>query len=180
MARQETIDAIGRLSDFDIDEDDDIAIAHGIIASFGITRREPEAHVRSVRVIHACVTRYLRAWEALGCEAPGPRPACEAVQSWLATGEFADNFADVCLPVTPVRNGRPVEDCDEPALSDLSGACARLAYFCKTRNPIDAAIVLVNLFWADAEGLETEDGIEFIEWLSTDGVGIAWPEEGSG
>ena len=180
MAQQETLDAITKLSDFDVDEDDDFAIALGVIASFGSVRREPDSLKRSVRFLHACLKRYLRTWGTLGCELPGPQSAYEAVATWLKTGEFIDTFPEVCLPVMPIRDGQPVEDCDEPALSDLSGASSRLAYFCKTRNPMDAAIVLVSLFWADAEGLQAEDEMEFAEWLSTDGVRIAWFHEGGG
>ncbi|MEW4567439.1 hypothetical protein AB1L88_06185 [Tautonia sp. JC769] len=180
MTKRATIEAIAKLSHFDIDEDDDVAIAHDVIASFGTVRRERDAHGRSVRFLHGCLRRYLWAWEDLGCEPPGPRAAFEAVATWLETGAFTADFAERCLPVTPIRDGQPVEDCDEPALSDLSGASARLAYFCKTRNPMDAAMVLVGLFWADAEGLRADDGAGFCEWLSTEGVRIAWPEENGG
>ena len=50
----------------------------------------------------------------------------------------------------------------------------------ETRNPVDAAMVLASFFWADAEGLQAEDAAEFAEWLSTDGVRIAWFHEHGG
>ena len=180
MAQQQTIDAITKLSDFDIDNDDDLAIAVGIIASFGSVLRDQDSLKRAVRVLHACLKRYLWTWTSLGCEPPGPQLAHEAVATWLNTGEFVDNFCDFCLPVMPIRDGKPVEDCDEPALSDLSGASSRLAYFCKTRDQMDAAMVLTSLFWADAEGLQADDEMEFTEWLSTEGVRIAWSDEAAG
>lgn len=174
------IDAISRLSDFDIDEDDDLALAQDVIGSFGLVRRDPDAHQRSVRFLHACLRRYLWTWESIGCVPPGPLPAFEAVATWLQTGTFVNGFAEICLPITPMRQGAPVEDCDEPALSDLSGAAARLAYYCRTRSSIDAAMVLVNLFWADAEGLQPSDEINFTDWLATVGVRIAWADENGG
>lgn len=177
MSRQQATKAIRKLSEFNIDEDDEFAIAQEIVASFGNVGRDADAHIRLVRVLHACLSRYVWTWESLGCELPGPLPACEAIQSWLTTGTFIENFAEVCIPVTPIRDGHSVQDCDEPALSDLSNGSARLAYYCKTRNPYDAAIVLVNLFWADAESLQADDGVERVEWLMTTGVHIAWPDE---
>lgn len=176
MSRQNTLEAITRLSDFDIDEDDDLAIAQDVIHSFGLILQDPDAHRRSVRFLHALLERYLWTWASLGCESPGPTVASHAVQQWLSTGDFTENFSEHCLPVAPIRDGIPVEDCDEPALRDLASASARLAYFCKTRNSVDAAIVLMNLFWADAEGMEPKDETEFVEWLSTSGVAVAWPE----
>jgi hypothetical protein len=180
MSRQDTMNAVARMSDFDIDEDDDVAIAQDVVRSFGVVRKDPAAHRRSVRFLHACLNRYLWTWESLGCVPPGPRPASVAVANWLATGTFVTGFAELCLPVTPIRQGAPVEDCDEPALSDLSAASSRLAYYCKTRSCIDAALVLVSLFWADAEGLQPDDETEFADWLSTVGIGVAWPEESGG
>ena len=132
MSRQETLETISRFSQFDIDEDDDIEIALSVIASFGNVRRDSDSHLRSVRVLHACLLRYLWTWVGLGCEPPGPATACETVTTWLSTGEFND-MADTCFPVTPMRDGHPVEDCNEPALNDLSGACARLVYYCKRK-----------------------------------------------
>lgn len=128
MSRQDTINAVARLSDFDTDEDDDVAIARDVIGSFGVAREDPDAHQRSVRFLHACLNRYLWTWESLGCVPPGPHPASVAVANWLETGTFVNGFAELCLPVIPIRQGIPVEDCDEPALSDLSGASSRLAF----------------------------------------------------
>ncbi len=107
MSRQDTVDAVARISDFDIDEDDDLTIAQDIIQSFGVVRQDANAHQRSVRFLLACLNRYLWTWESLGCEPPGPIPATEAVESWLQTGTFANDFAKFCLPVTPIRQGAP-------------------------------------------------------------------------
>lgn len=175
MTKQQTIDAISKLSSFDIDNDDALGIAIEVIASFGFVR-ESDVHSRVVQFLHTCVNRYLWTWESLGCEPPGPRPAMDAVETWLQTGVFTEGFAEFCFPVTPIREGEPVFDCDEPALRDLAGACSRVAYFCKTRKVTDAAMVLENLFWADAEGLQANDEVGLIEWLSTTGLNIAWPE----
>lgn len=180
MSRQDTIAAIKRFSELDIDEDDDVALAHEVISTFEDIRNDSIAHNRAVRFLSACLSRYLWTWESLGCETPGPVTAADAVTHWLRTGQFVDGFAALCLPVVPIRNGTPVEDCDEPALRDLSGASSRLAYFCATRTATDAALVLVNLFWADAEGLESNDGEDFSTWLATTGVAIGWDDEAVG
>lgn len=176
MSRQETIAALARFKDFDINEDDDLEIAHQVIASFGIVRREAEAHRRAVRFLHACLSPYLWTWEALNCDPPGPASAAAAVADWLQTHEFHDTFAELCVPVAPVCNGQPVQDCDEPALTDLAGAAARLAYFCLTRHPTDAALVLISLFWADAEGLQSSDNVPFADWVTSTALAAAWPD----
>lgn len=179
MTREETVASVSRLNDFDIDEDDDLAIASQVIASFEEIRRDQNAHQRAVRFLHSCLKRYLWTWESLGCDAPGPDSAADAVEHWLGTGEFIDGFEKLCFPVTPRRNGETVEDCDEPALSDLSSASSRLLYFCVTRNATDAAMVVLSLFWADAEGLEADDGEGLCDWLASEGVSIAWDQEGN-
>ena len=180
MSRGDTIAAIERFADFDIDEDDDFAIAREVVASFEDIRRDPAAHQRAVRFLCACVKRYVWTWKSLGCESDSPVASVDAVQHWLDSGEFMDGFERLCLPVAPVRNGEPVVDCDEPALSDLSNASSRLAYFCVTRSSTDAAAILVSLFWADAEGLQPQDGEGFFDWLIATGVPIAWSNEMNG
>ena len=177
MSREDTIAAIERFADFDIDADDAFVMAREVVASFEGIRRDRSAHHRAVRFLSACVKRYVWTWKSLGCESDAPSNCVGAVQHWLDSGEFIEGFADLCLPVTPIRDGEPVEDCDEPALSDLSSASSRLAYFCVTRSTTDAAAILVNLFWADAEGLQPQDGESFFDWLASTSVAIAWPEE---
>ncbi len=177
MTKPQTIDAVARLASFDIDNDDVLVLTLEVIQSLGFDPKDFQSIARIVRLLHSCLGRYLWTWESLGCEPPGPRPAFKAVGTWLQTGALVEGFANHCFPVAPIRDGEEVYDCDEPALRDLSNASARLAYFCVTRNAIDAALVLSCLFWADAESLQADDGMGLLDWLSTKGVQLAWPDK---
>lgn len=170
--------AAERFVAMDEEEEFDVDLGARLIGTFGAIRQDTEAMRRAAWLCIAAVRRYSGAWSALGCEGLGPEPALDVAADWVRTGKFSEGFAGLCLPVPAIRDGERVADCDAPSVEQLAAAAARTAYFCRTRNVIDGALVLCDLRGAALEGLQASDEIEFEDWLSGVGIDVAWELRG--
>lgn len=146
------------------ENDEKLTVAEALISSFGVVRTEEVARLRDVTLLRSGLGRFTHKWELLGGNSLGPDTAPAAIHVYLlSTGKLPPPFG-ICMPTTPMRRDKPVTDCYESAVSAVSSAAARLAYFRHAGDLRDSSIVHCDLHRASSEGLEPKDELDFEEW----------------
>ena len=155
----------------DADPFDDEEAIRRLIASLGETTPGSAAHRRVGRLLLAALSPILPAWRHM-CDGEAPIAIHAALRAWFDDPSRPVDWAAAQTPVTPMHDGRPVEDCDICRARPIAQAVAACAAFLYTGEQAAAVTALAQASLAASEGCwPAEEKRSFEQWLIAEALG---------
>lgn len=137
-----------------------------LIEAFGELQIGNIAHRQVTWLCALASQTILWCWAQLECEGDAPERALKAVTDWVLNDLTPSEWDSLIEPAVPIRDGKPIQDCDVLFAKPVSESAAKTVRFACMGEVTDAVDVLLGIWYAVWE-IEWAGPMQFNEWFIT-------------